>query len=289
MAEPFVRRFRVRHYEVDAFGLLHEAVFVQYMQEAAIEASTALGFSPGWYRTNNALWLVRRLTVRYHARPVYGDTVAVTTWISGMRGVRSTREYDVTGADGLRLARGRAEWVYIDAATGQPARIPEAWAGVFPAPRVLADLRVRLRNPHRSDDAVRYTVRRQVAFSELDTVQHVNHTNYVRWCAEARHDAFRTAGYPLERTREEGWAFRPAGFEVQYFAPAFDHDAVEIASWVDETSKLRAAWTHEIVAVDSRQLLARAYALGVFVNQVGRPTPPPLAAVAAIHRGEMGA
>jgi acyl-CoA thioester hydrolase len=286
MTPPFVRRFRVRHYEVDALGHLHDFVYVQYMQEAAIEASTALGFSPEWYRTHAALWIIRRLSVRYYAQLTYGDEVHVATWISGMRGVRSTREYELTRTDdGMRVARGRAEWVYIDATTGQPARIPDEWARTFPAPRTLVDLRVRLRNPHRTDDAIRYTARRRVAFHELDTVQHVNHANYVRWCGEACQDAFRAAGYPVERARQEGWTMRPASFEVQYFAPALDNDNVETVSWVAETTKLRAAWMHEISNADTHKLLARAYALGVFINLANRPTPPPLRAVTAIHRG----
>src|ERR1700694_3440416 len=96
MTHRYQRRFRGRHYELDALGHLNNVVFVPYMQEAAIEAPAALGFGPEWYRERGTAWVVRRLTVRYFAQVVYGDEVEITTWVSAMRGVRSTREYDLT-------------------------------------------------------------------------------------------------------------------------------------------------------------------------------------------------
>src|SRR5215472_2082274 len=96
MTPRFTRRFRVRHYELDALGRVHGVSFLRYMQEAAIEASTALGFSPDWYSERGVGWVVRKLAVRYHAPAAYGDEVEVATWLSGIRGVRSIREYDLT-------------------------------------------------------------------------------------------------------------------------------------------------------------------------------------------------
>jgi acyl-CoA thioesterase FadM len=58
MMPRFRRRFRVRHYELDSFGRVSDVALVRYMQEAAIEASTALGFSPDWYREHSAVWVV---------------------------------------------------------------------------------------------------------------------------------------------------------------------------------------------------------------------------------------
>jgi acyl-CoA thioester hydrolase len=267
-------------------GHLNDVILVRYMQEAAIEASTDLGFSPDWYRHRGVGWVVRRLSVRYLAPITYGDEVDVKTWISGMRGVRSTREYDLTLArSGARVARGRAEWVYMDVPTGQPIRIPDEWAATLATTGELEDLGVRLRGPCQTEDAYRYTSRRRVQFHELDAVQHVNHAVYLHWAGQAHFDALHAAGHPAKATHWEGWRALRAGHEVQYFAPARDNENIEIVSWVCERSAVGLAWMHEIYNADTRKLLARAYSMGAFVNLESESSASPQQVICDVVRG----
>jgi acyl-CoA thioester hydrolase len=293
MTHRFTRHFRVRHYELDAFGHVNGVNLVRYMQEAAIEASTALGFSPDWYNQHSVGWVVRRLSVRYFAPVLYGDEVMAATWLSGLRGVRSIREYDLTGRDGQRVARGRAEWVYMNFHTGEPTRIPDAWANAFTLKDKPEDLGIRLDNPHPTEIARRYTSRRRVEFHELDTVQHVNHAVYLQWIAEAFRDALRTAGHAPEHTLQDGWRALQTGHEIQYFAAAVDREDIEIVSWLSETTAPTtgetpvppsAAWTHEIYNADTRKLLARDYARMSFVNARHEPIAPPTGILETILR-----
>jgi len=276
MTPRFTRPFKVRHYELDAFGQVNGVNLVRYMQEAAIEASTALGFSPDWYNQHGVGWVVRRLSVRYFAPALYGDEVTTTTWLSGLRGVRSIREYDLTRSrDGQRVARGRAEWVYMNFRSGEPTRIPDAWANAFTLKDKPEDLGIRLHDPYPTENARRYTSRRRVEFHELDTVQHVNHAVYLQWIAEAFRDALRTAGYAPELTLQDGWRALQTGHEIQYFAAAVDQENIEIVSWLCETAADGAGWIHEIYNADTRKLLARDYARMSFVNVQHEPIAPP--------------
>ncbi len=286
MTDRFTRRFRVRHYELDATGRVGGVVLVRYMQEAAIEASTALGFSPDWYQEHGTAWVVRRLSVRYFAPVGYGEEVAVATWLSTLRGVRSIREYDVTRSrDGARVARGRAEWVYIDVRTAQPIRFPDAWSEAFPRPATAEDLGIRLVDARPTANAHRYTSRRTVQFHDLDAAQHVNHAMYLQWAEQARLDALRAAGHPPERGQREGWSVLQAGREVQYFAPALDNDNIEIVSWLHETAGDGWAWTQEICHADTRKLLVREYSVGTFVDAEGKSIAPPQQAIEDVLRG----
>jgi acyl-CoA thioester hydrolase len=286
MTDHFSRRFRVRHYELDLFGHVNDVVLIRYMQEAAIEASTALGFSPDWYREHGVGWVVRRLSVRYLSSVAYGDEVHINTWISGVRGVRSTREYDlIRSRDGIRLARGRAEWVFMEAASGQPIRVPDEWAAVYATKDKLEDMGVRLNNPQPTQGAHRYTSHRRVQFHELDVAQHVNHAVYLQWAGQAHFDALRAAGHPPERALQEGWRVFQAGHEVQYFAPALDNENIEIASWVCEVGETGAAWTHEISNADTHKLLARDYSPVIFLNAERQPATPPQSIIEDVLRG----
>jgi acyl-CoA thioester hydrolase len=276
MTPRFTRSFKVRHYELDAFGHVNGVNLVRYMQEAAIEASTDLGFSPDWYSHHGVGWLVRRLSVRYFAPARYGDEVTAATWLSGLRGVRSIREYDLTlGREGQRVARGRAEWVYMSFQTGEPTRIPDTWANAFTLRDKPEDLGIHLHNSHATANARQYTSRRRVEFHELDTVQHVNHAVYLQWIDAAFLDALRLAGFAPDRTMQAGWRAFQSGHEIQYSAGAVEQENIEIRSWIGETSSDGAAWTHEIYNADTKKLLARDYARMGFVNMQHEPIKPP--------------
>jgi acyl-CoA thioester hydrolase len=276
MTPRFTRLFKVRHYELDAFGYVNGVNLVRYMQEAAIEASSDLGFSPEWYSEHGVGWVVRRLSVRYFAPARYGDEVKADTWLSGLRGVRSIREYDLSlRRDGQRVARGRAEWVYMNFHTGEPTRIPDAWANAFTLKDKPEELGVRLADPYATQNPRQHTSRRRVEFHQLDTVQHVNHAVYLQWIDEAFMEGLRALGHAPEQTLQDGWRALQTGHEIQYFAAAVHQENIELVSWIGESAPDGAAWTHEIYNADTRKLLARDYARMGFVNEANEPTLPP--------------
>lgn len=286
MTARYSFRFPVRQHELDAFNHLNNVVHIQYMQEAAIQASLQAGFGPDWYRERGTGWVIRRLTVRYFAQAAYGDEIAVDTWLSQMRGVSCNREYDLTrSSDGARIARGRAQWVYVDREKGQPIRFPAEAAKAFAATGEVEELDVRLKIAKPTDGAHRYLHRRRVQFHELDSAWHVNHAEYLQWVGQAYFDAIREAGYPPERTREQGWAVFQGGHDIEYFAPAVCNDDIEVVSWVCELAKVRGAWTHEIYHSGNGKLLARDYSLGIFVTPEGKPTSLPAQAITDVLRG----
>ncbi len=273
--QRFNRLFKVRHYELDALGFVSDINLVRYMQEAAIEASTDLGFSLDWYNAHGVGWVVRRLSVRHDAPTVYGDEIAAATWLSGLRGVRSIREYDLTRTrDGGRVARGRAEWVYMDFQTGEPTRIPDAWAEAFDLKEKPEELGIRLTAAHPTDGARRYTSFRRVQFHELDAVGHVNHAVYLQWIAQAFRDALDARAEALEPLLRGCGRVVQSGHEIQYFAAAVDREPIEILSWLCETSPVGAAWTHEIYHADTHKLMARDYARMAVVDRNHEPIVP---------------
>lgn len=267
MPRQYVRRFRVRHYELDFFNLVNNAVYVKYMQEAAIEASSDVGYSPQWYRANGTGWVIRQLKIRYYQSAVYGEEIEVTTWVSDMKRVTSHREYSLTRvSDGAQVARARVNWVYLNLNTGQPLRIPPEFHDAFQPSNELPPLDIRIRHARKTEDAYRYLTTRRVNTHEVDTAQHVHHAVYLHWIEQAYFDALRAAGHPLERARHYGWRVLQGGHEIEYFEPAFDNDNIKIVSWICELGKVRGAWWHEIYNADTGKLLARDYSLGVFVD-----------------------
>jgi acyl-CoA thioester hydrolase len=121
----------VRADSLDENGHVNNVQYVQWMQDAAVHHSDFAGCS-GVTRDQGATWVARSHAIEY-LRPAFpGDRIAVLTWVSNHRRVRSLRKYKfVREADGAVLARGETDWVFVDTVSGKPRQIPEVVMSTF--------------------------------------------------------------------------------------------------------------------------------------------------------------
>ncbi|MFP4323165.1 MAG: acyl-[acyl-carrier-protein] thioesterase [Anaerolineales bacterium] len=292
MTNVYTWRFKVRTYELDAFGHVNNVNYVHYMEEAATQASTAAGYDWDWYMAQRRIWVVRKWTVRYIQAAEYGDELAIHTWISDLRRVRSHREFDIRRTrDDAPIVRARADWVFVNLDTLRPTRIMGDFRAAFnlPEDQTLDDLNVRIRKPQPIADCHSYTTTHMVHLHEVDIAQHVNNAHYLHWIDYAYQAACARAGWPLERQMQElAFGILAAGHEIEYFKPARLGDRVRIESRVVEGARVRGAWIHEIYNDATDELLARDYAVGAFVDLSGespRPTRVPQVFMQAILSG----
>jgi acyl-CoA thioester hydrolase len=126
MMEPFTTYLRVRRYEMDVHGHVNNAVYQHYLEQAAIEHSESLGFTPEFYEKLGGTFVMRRVAIDY-LRPAFaGDTLALTTWLQEMRGPRAVRRYEIRRQSETDLiVTAEALWVWIDIATKRPKAIPD--------------------------------------------------------------------------------------------------------------------------------------------------------------------
>ncbi|MBW4455957.1 MAG: acyl-CoA thioesterase [Nostoc indistinguendum CM1-VF10] len=135
---PFKTLLRVRHYEMDALGHVNNAVYQNYLEQAAIEHSEYLGLTLDVYRQVGGVFVMRRVEIDYLRPAVAGDTLEVTTWLKEMRGTRALRCYEIRkkNEDNL-LITAEALWVWVDAHTMRPR----------PIPSVMLDKFLQIQNP----------------------------------------------------------------------------------------------------------------------------------------------
>ena len=123
--------FTVPEEAVDDNGHVNNVVFVQWMQDAALRHSGAVGCT-GATREDGATWVVRSHRVEYVVPAYAGEGITVETWVSSFRKVRSLRKYRfLRSADGTPLARGETDWVYVDVRSGRPRAVPGRVSGLF--------------------------------------------------------------------------------------------------------------------------------------------------------------
>ena len=116
--------FEVPATAIDRNGHVNNVEFVRWMQDAAVHHSDAVGCTVAT-RELGCTWVVRSHAIDY-LRPAFaGESIEVRTWIDDYRRAFSKRKYEFHRlGDGLLLARGETNWVYIDASSGRPRTIP---------------------------------------------------------------------------------------------------------------------------------------------------------------------
>ncbi|MBW4642509.1 MAG: acyl-CoA thioesterase [Goleter apudmare HA4340-LM2] len=110
---------------MDALGHVNNAVYQNYLEQAAIEHSEHLGLTLDLYRELGGVFVMRRVEIDYLRPSVAGDTLEVTTWLREIRGTRAYRRYEIRkqSEDDL-LVTAEALWVWVEAKNMRPRPIP---------------------------------------------------------------------------------------------------------------------------------------------------------------------
>lgn len=133
MTRRFEYRIRVRPEEIDPIGHVNNVAYLDWMQQAAMAHSSALGWPGDRYRQMGAGWVVRSHAIEYRRSARDGDEIVVQTWVATMRKATSLRKYRIVRfADGELLAEAETLWAFVNFATGQPMRVPRDIAAAYP-------------------------------------------------------------------------------------------------------------------------------------------------------------
>lgn len=131
MPQPFVYGIEVAASDLDANGHANNVEFVRWMQSAAVAHADAAGCTAAT-RAAGATWVVRSHRIEYRRPAMAGDRVRVLTWVADFRRAFSLRKYRfVRAVDGVVLAEGETDWVFVDVQSGRPRSIPEVVRSMF--------------------------------------------------------------------------------------------------------------------------------------------------------------
>ena len=124
---------------IDENGHVNNVVYVQWMQDIAVEHYAAIGGVEA--QGPDATWVVREHKIEYLLPAFAGEEIEIKTWVEDIRRVRSLRKYEfVRKSDGKVLVRGETDWVFVDAKTGSPRAIPDNVTDVFAKTHLKHDL-----------------------------------------------------------------------------------------------------------------------------------------------------
>ncbi|HEX2883481.1 MAG TPA: thioesterase family protein [Candidatus Limnocylindria bacterium] len=125
-------RFPVRQYELDLLGHVNNAVYLNWVEQVAIDHVEAMGFGRDWSLSRGGAWVVREHHVTYRQPVVYGDVVLVTTIPTELAGVRGVRRTEIRReADDTLTTEVVSHWVWVRTTDGRPARVPAELLAVY--------------------------------------------------------------------------------------------------------------------------------------------------------------
>ena len=240
--------YRIRFDECGPDGMARTSAVLRYAQDIAWVHSERMGFDRDWYATRDLAWVVRAVELAILEPLPLGQTIALTTAVTGFRKVWARRRTEGRIGDGRLVLWGHTDWVMTDTRRGLPGRVPEAFPAAFDVPPGSFEPG-RVPVPPAPADAVRH--RSAVRLQDLDPMGHVNNAAYVDYLEEA----LATAG-PEARPAIAG---TPRRLRLEYLAPATPGAGLLGLTWPDPVDGTP-GWAWRLADDDGREL-ARARAL----------------------------
>ncbi len=125
----------VRSYELDSFGHVNHAVFLNYLEHGRFHALRDWGFPYEALRARGWGVYVVRIEVDYLKEALLGQQLRVRTWADGFRRTSMVLAQDILAVeDGTVLARARVTAVFVGE-NRRPMRVPERILAALGRPR----------------------------------------------------------------------------------------------------------------------------------------------------------
>lgn len=115
---------------IDENGHVNNVVYVQWMQDIAVEHYSSIGGVEA--QGPESTWVIREHRIEYFLPAFEGEEIEIRTWVENVRRVRSLRQYEfVRKEDSKVLVKGETDWVFVDVKTGSPRAVPDVVIKVF--------------------------------------------------------------------------------------------------------------------------------------------------------------
>ncbi len=258
-------RCPLRWADLDAQGHVNNVTYVDYLQEARVDAFRVHAPMRGGEELAEEVVVVRHEVDYLAPLEFRRDPVSIDLWVTGVRAASFTLAYEVFDErpDGSRVVYLRARsalapYVFADE---RPRRITAGERVVLDQLRdERREPRERTRRlPRDSGSAPRHRFECPVRFSDVDLYRHVNNVKYFEYLQEARIDLLRLDERPAG---EPALSVVVVAVDVEYSRPILLRpDPYPVDTWVEQVGGSSMTLASEIS--DGHQVLARARAVVV--------------------------
>lgn len=143
----FLAHVRVRFHDCDPLGHVNNAVYLGYLEQAAIDHAAAAGWPASRLRAEfGAVFVARRHEIEFPLSAFENDVLEILTWPESLSGARAIRAYQIRHIDAIPgspppdrlvdpahvppapkgeiVVTALTAWAFADVSRGRPVRIP---------------------------------------------------------------------------------------------------------------------------------------------------------------------
>lgn len=124
----FATQFKVTPAMLDQNGHVNNVVYVNWMQDVAIEHGKLAGFAGSLGENSDVGWAARSHHIHYRHPAYLDDSIVAVTWIAKARRVGCQRKYhfQLSNPAGnlVSVVEAETEWVFVNRNSGRPTQIP---------------------------------------------------------------------------------------------------------------------------------------------------------------------
>ncbi len=134
MPRIYVKHLQVIEDAIDVNGHVNNQDYLRWMEEVAIEHSSAQGWTMERYLESGKSWYVRSHTIEYLRPALKGDEITLYTWVAAMAGRTSPRRTLFLRTSNRRrqiIARAETLWTFVDIRTGRSIPISSEVRSAF--------------------------------------------------------------------------------------------------------------------------------------------------------------
>lgn len=174
----------VRYGEIGFDGVATLPSLANWLQEAAGQSASSLGFGEEMLAPLGLTWILARLALRIARLPGAGEQLRVRTWPSTLDRF-GHRGYEVYDAENRLIVIGSSAWTIMNMSERKLAPVPPELAEVYPkTPRPCLPFCCRTL-PRLADESGAKSAPLRVRRDDLDINGHVNNARYLAWLTEA--------------------------------------------------------------------------------------------------------
>ena len=114
----------IDYFETDTTYKAKFPVLFQLLQNAAVMHSEKSGYRMDSFIQGGEGWVLNKMDMQVFRYPDYKESIEITTWSKGIKGVKAKREF-VICAKGEKLIAASSVWVFVDSIHMKIMKTPE--------------------------------------------------------------------------------------------------------------------------------------------------------------------
>lgn len=179
---------RVRYSECGIDNKMRIPAIINYFQDCTTENSEKIGVGHDYLVERKRAWILNSWQVEIVRRPKVGESIEVSTWATGFKGVFGPRDFNMKTAEGEELARAHSLWVYIDTESGRPVKPAEEEIAAYEVgePILIEEVSRKIKVPEDVIEVDTLPVHKY----HIDTNAHVNNSKYIEMACEVLPEDF---------------------------------------------------------------------------------------------------